>query len=59
MKHRFHAAVAGIGLLALTSAASHTPAKEAVPFIENDYPKALAQARARHVPIFVDAWAPW
>jgi hypothetical protein len=59
MTRRFHAAVAGIGLLALTSAASHTPAKEAVPFIENDYPKALAQARARHVPIFADAWAPW
>ncbi|MEO7794971.1 MAG: thioredoxin family protein, partial [Thermoanaerobaculia bacterium] len=31
----------------------------AVPFIEDDYPKALAQARARHLPIFLEAWAPW
>ena len=59
MNRRFHAALAGIGLLALTSAASHAPTKEALPFIENDYPKALAQAKARHVPIFADAWAPW
>ena len=30
-----------------------------LPFIENDYQKALAQARAKNVPIFVEAWAPW
>ena len=30
-----------------------------VPFIENDYPRALAEARARQLPLFVDAWAPW
>jgi tetratricopeptide (TPR) repeat protein len=28
-------------------------------FIENDYPRALAEARARRVPLFVDAWATW
>lgn len=28
-------------------------------FVEDDYPRALADAKARHVPIFVDAWAPW
>jgi hypothetical protein len=33
--------------------------KPVVPFIENDYPRALAEARARHVPLFVEAWAPW
>lgn len=27
--------------------------------VENDWSRALAQARARKVPIFVDAWAPW
>jgi thioredoxin-like negative regulator of GroEL len=32
---------------------------DAIPFIENDYPRALAEARARHLPLFVDAWAPW
>ena len=30
-----------------------------LPFIENDYQKALAQARAKNVPLFVEAWAPW
>ena len=30
-----------------------------LPFIENDYQKAVAQARAKNVPLFVEAWAPW
>lgn len=30
-----------------------------LPFIEDDYPKALAEARARNVPLFIEAWAPW
>ena len=34
-------------------------AKEVLPFIDNDYAKAVAQARAKNVPIFVEAWAPW
>ncbi len=28
-------------------------------FIEDDYPRALALARSRKVPLFVDAWASW
>jgi len=36
-----------------------SPAPEALPFIDNDYAAALAQARARGVPVFVDVWAPW
>ena len=28
-------------------------------FIEDDYPRALAEAKAKNVPIFVDAWASW
>ena len=41
-------------------AAVQTPKGEhAVPFIEDDYPKALQEARQRAVPLFVDAWAPW
>jgi hypothetical protein len=31
----------------------------AVPFIEDDYARALTAARAKNVPIFVEAWAPW
>lgn len=30
-----------------------------LPFIADDYAQALAQAKAKNVPIFVDAWAPW
>ncbi len=28
-------------------------------WISDDWPKALAEARARKVPLFVDTWAPW
>jgi len=31
----------------------------AVPFIDDDYARALKEARARNVPIFVENWAPW
>jgi hypothetical protein len=30
-----------------------------LPFIADDYATALAEARRRDVPIFVDNWAPW
>ena len=30
-----------------------------IPFVENDYDGALAQAKASGKPLFVDAWAPW
>jgi hypothetical protein len=36
-----------------------TPAREVLPFIEDDYARALAEARARGKPIFIEAWAPW
>jgi len=45
--------------LLLTAAPLLAIAKEVVPFIDNDYAKALAQAKKKNVPIFVDAWAPW
>jgi len=31
----------------------------ALRFIEDDSPLALADAKRRNVPIFVEAWAPW
>lgn len=34
-------------------------AREVVPFIDNDYGKALQMARTKNLPLFVDAWAPW
>jgi tetratricopeptide (TPR) repeat protein len=31
----------------------------ALPFIADDYPRALAEARTRKLPLFVDTWATW
>ena len=45
--------------IALLLAALPAVAKEVLPFIENDFTKAVAQAKAKKTPIFVDAWAPW
>ncbi len=33
--------------------------EKALPFIADDYPKALAEARAQRLPLFIEAWAPW
>ncbi len=46
-------------LLLLLLAAVPAFAKEVLPFINNDYAKALAQAKKKNVPIFVEAWALW
>jgi hypothetical protein len=35
------------------------PDARVVPFIADDYTKAVAEARARKVPLFIEAWAPW
>jgi thioredoxin-like negative regulator of GroEL len=40
-------------------ATTRTSSSEALPFIHDDYPKALAEAKRRNKPLFVDAWAPW
>ena len=45
---------------AAPSAAAAAPhASMVLPFIDGDYAKAIAEARARKVPLFVEAWAPW
>jgi hypothetical protein len=49
---------------ALSSAAAASgaagPARSTrLSFIEDDYTRAVAEARSRRVPIFVEAWAPW
>ncbi len=30
-----------------------------LPFLSDDYARALAEARARSLPLFIEAWAPW
>ncbi|MEO8432475.1 MAG: thioredoxin family protein [Acidobacteriota bacterium] len=52
-------ALLAAGPLAAPPKMSAAPAQTRLPFIENDYSSALAKARARGVPIFVEAWAPW
>jgi hypothetical protein len=44
---------------ALLAAAPSTPSHGALPWIEDDYGRALAEAKSKKLPIFVDAWAPW
>ena len=33
--------------------------KTALPFIVDDYGKAIAEAKERNLPLFIEAWAPW
>jgi hypothetical protein len=46
---------------ALVALALTAPPAAAAPatVIEDDWPRALAEARAKDLPLFVDAWAPW
>ena len=46
-------------VMAALLVASAVTARANVPFIEDDYAKAVARAKAKNVPIFVEAWAPW
>jgi hypothetical protein len=43
-------------LLTLTLSVS---AKETLPWVHDDYKKAVARAAKEGKPIFVEAWAPW
>jgi hypothetical protein len=49
--------------LALLAAPSVARGKEgldkALPFVADDYAKALGEARAQKLPLFIEAWAPW
>lgn len=33
--------------------------KRALPFIHDDYARALSEAKQKKLPIFVECWAPW
>jgi hypothetical protein len=49
------------------TAAAKAPAKAfaipiphpVVPFLEDEWPKALERARQEQLPVFVESWAPW
>lgn len=42
-----------------TSNPGHTTAVPVLPWIEDDYARAVAEAKARRLPLFVESWAPW
>ena len=46
-------------LVVLLGACAPAFAAARLPFIEDDYGRALAEARARKLPLFIEAWAPW
>ncbi|MCP3099696.1 thioredoxin family protein [Myxococcus sp. K15C18031901] len=53
-----------LGLVACTAANTNAPAEPThagapLPFIEDDYARALAEAKSKGIPLFVDVWAPW
>ncbi len=61
---RRHLGLAPALLLALAMVASASARGERadtrpLPFISDDYARALADARARALPLFIEAWAPW
>lgn len=45
--------------LALAAPAAGAAVGGKLPFVADDYASALADARARNVPLVVDVWAPW
>ena len=48
-----------IALWSLPVVAAAAEPKEVLPFIEDDYARAVELAKKEKLPIFVDAWAPW
>jgi hypothetical protein len=51
---------ARVGLLGvLLGAAAPLLAGPGLPFVEDDYARALAEARALQRPLFIESWAPW
>ncbi|MEY4374714.1 MAG: hypothetical protein RL760_881 [Candidatus Eisenbacteria bacterium] len=47
---------------ARSAAKAHSTASAwhpAVPFIEDDFGRALALAKSRKLPVFIEGWAPW
>jgi hypothetical protein len=56
------ALLAALSTLASAAGRAHaTPAgsKPVLRFIDDDYSRALAEARARKLPLFIESWAPW
>ena len=48
-----------LAVVLLLASAAPAFAREVLPFIEDDFAKAVARGKTKKQPIFVDAWAPW
>jgi hypothetical protein len=48
-----------LALALALAAAPSAQVSSGPPFVPDDYPRALADARARSVPLVIDVWAPW
>jgi hypothetical protein len=47
-------------VLVIAAAPGPVPDVEKIlPFVADDYARALAEARAQRLPLFIEAWAPW
>jgi endonuclease YncB( thermonuclease family) len=55
---RFLSAVV-LAACSVSSLRAAAPKADPLPFLQDDYPQALSRARARKLPIFAEAWAPW
>ena len=52
--------VAAAAAPAAGAGAKAKPAAKAIlPWIEDEYTRAVADAKARKLPLFVESWAPW
>ena len=51
--------IAGLALLLLLAVRAFAASTPDLPFLHDDYSKALAEARQRKLPIFVEVSAPW
>lgn len=39
--------------------AARAASRAVLPWIEDDYARAIAEGKRRGLPVFVEAWAPW
>lgn len=53
------ALLASLGAAPALATIAPSASRDILPFIADDYPQALATARAQGKPIFLEAWAPW
>lgn len=54
-----HLVLAAGAPAAAPAASAPQGAKMVLPFHEDAYAGALAEARAKKLPLFIEAWAPW